>query len=887
SQSFSDICETCSQKTDNCPGHYGLITLPLPVYNPLLFGQFLMILKSICMSCNKFNIHNAMIEKFLFSLKKNNTNKETSQYEDTSISSTPFITDEPESDTESVDMTFERTLEAEQSFFQLDSTQNELVSSFLKEVLRSRQGKRCVHCSQPGYTVVAQPGLKIILKAKRWQINSKIAKNKKVKNELYLSDKKILTPLRAKIIFRELWNNNKSLLSAIFPSIESHSVSFEFPTDIFFIEKILASPPRFRPFSAKSDGMIQENQRTILLSRVVKEAKSLEKLLLQESKTFSNDETNISFSSDNRSLLSENWFNLQNKINALYDSDKDITSSIAKINGAKQILEKKEGLFRMNMMGKRVNFSIRSVISPDPLINVDEVGIPEKIAIKITFAERLNSLNRNILCEKILNGPYIHPGALFIENKKGFKQHLPVDYNQRLRIVQQIRSGVSDCVIVHRHLDDTDILYMNRQPTLHRPSIQGHKVRILPGQKTIRIQYSCCGPYNADFDGDEMNGHLCQNLLAKAESRYVASVASSYIVAKNGAPVSGLIQDHIVSAAHLSDRGQIFDKKQYFDLVINGFIEKNCKSKQINLLPPALISNGKMFWTGKQVFSTILINVVLSFSIKLPSHSYPSKIPQKEFQSRCKSLFYDEMMCDSLVVFEDGQLVRGSIDKSSVGASNFGIIHFCNELYGGECAMLLMSCVAHLLTHFLKCRGFTFGIEDLYLTKTSEMIRKKAVKDLDLNARKFITLKGEANELKKKTFMLQEAFQSTFSKHPQSKSWETGPLKKFPTNNMEIMIISGSKGTIVNALQISQNIGQLELEGKRIESNAFGKTFPSFLKNDINPRAYGFVTDRFLTGLRPQEYFMHCMAGREGLVDTSIKTSRTGYLQRCLVKTLE
>lgn len=114
-----------------------------------------------------------------------------------------------------------------------------------------------------------------------------------------------------------------------------------------------------------------------------------------------------------------------------------------------------------------------------------------------------------------------------------------------------------------------------------------------------------------------------------------------------------------------------------------------------------------------------------------------------------------------------------------------------------------------------------------------------------------------------------------------------GLYKPFPDNGMQLMTVSGAKGSNVNVTQISCMLGQQELEGRRVPVMVSGKTLPSFRAYDLGPRAGGYITGRFLTGIKPQEYFFHCMAGREGLVDTAVKTARSGYLQRCLIKHLE
>ena len=114
-----------------------------------------------------------------------------------------------------------------------------------------------------------------------------------------------------------------------------------------------------------------------------------------------------------------------------------------------------------------------------------------------------------------------------------------------------------------------------------------------------------------------------------------------------------------------------------------------------------------------------------------------------------------------------------------------------------------------------------------------------------------------------------------------------GLIRRFPQNNLQLMIQSGAKGSAVNAIQISCALGQIELEGQRPPLSSAGRTLPSFWQFDTTPRAGGFVDQRFLTGINPQELFFHTMAGREGLIDTAVKTSRSGYLQRCIIKHLE
>lgn len=202
----------------------------------------------------------------------------------------------------------------------------------------------------------------------------------------------------------------------------------------------------------------------------------------------------------------------------------------------------------MKMMGKRVNFAGRSVISPDPYISTDQIGVPEFIARTLTFPESVRNLEKLKQC--VINGAFKHPGANFIEYPNGEKKALEnMSLGERKAEAALLGSGGKT---VLRHLESGDPLLVNRQPTLHKPSIMAHIARVLPKEQTIRMHYANCKAYNADFDGDEMNIHLPQNYTAIAEAFELASTHKQYIVPTSGAPIRGLIQDFIVSSVFLT-----------------------------------------------------------------------------------------------------------------------------------------------------------------------------------------------------------------------------------------------------------------------------------------------------------------------------------------------
>ncbi len=249
------------------------------------------------------------------------------------------------------------------------------------------------------------------------------------------------------------------------------------------------------------------------------------------------------------------------------------------------------------------------------------------------------------------------------------------------------------------------------------------------------------------------------------------------------------------------------------------------------------------------------------------------------------------------------------MDKAHYGSSSFSLVHCCYELYGGSVSGQLLTCLGRLFTSFLQMRGFTLGVEDILLrpemARSMSKISKKAKKcgyevlgqvfnvtNEDNKEQELLKQYQTAHLNPDESFMkeIDLAYKGSVDKYQNSLTtlcFPEGLVKKFPKNNLQLMIQSGAKGSSVNSMQMSCLLGQQELEGRRPRLMINGNTLPSFLPYDSSPSSGGFITNSFMTGLTPQEYFFHCMAGREGLVDTAVKTSRSGYLQRCLIKHLE
>lgn len=262
------------------------------------------------------------------------------------------------------------------------------------------------------------------------------------------------------------------------------------------------------------------------------------------------------------------------------------------------------------------------------------------------------------------------------------------------------------------------------------------------------------------------------------------------------------------------------------------------------------------------------------------------------------------------VIFMDGELLCGVLDKSAFGATDYGLVHSVYELYGPDIAGKLLGILSRLFTKFLQHRAFTCRMDDLTLTtegnsKRADLLQKGRNLGTEGAIENFPSLSDTAPEdipealaslledvLRDDNKMagLDVTVKTKLSKLTSSISdacIPNGLWRKFPHNHMQAMTLSGAKGTAVNARQISCALGQQELEGRRVPVMVSGKTLPSFRAFETKAIAGGYVASRFLTGIKPQEFYFHCMAGREGLIDTAVKTSRSGYLQRCLIKHLE
>ncbi|SFR96381.1 DNA-directed RNA polymerase, subunit A' [Halomicrobium zhouii] len=512
-----------------------------------------------------------------------------------------------------------------------------------------------------------------------------------------------------------------------------------------------------------------------------------------------------------------------------------------------QRLKGKEGRFRGSLSGKRVNFSARTVISPDPTLSLNEVGVPDRVASEMTQTMNVNERNLEEAQRYVANGPEAHPGANYVKRPDG--RRLKVTEKNCEELAEKVEPGWE----VSRHLIDGDIIIFNRQPSLHRMSIMAHEVVVMP-YKTFRLNTVVCPPYNADFDGDEMNMHALQNEEARAEARVLMRVQEQILSPRFGENIIGAIQDHISGTYLLTHENPQFNETQALDLL---------RATRIDELPaPSGTEDGTPYWTGRDLFSELL----------------PDDM-NLEFTSEAG----DD------VVIEDGQLVSGTIDDSAVGGFGGEIVDTTAKMYSKTRARILINEVASLAMRSIMHFGFSIGIDDESIPKEAEEHIQEAIDNAYERVQELIETydRGELESLPGRTVdeTLEMKIMQTLGKARDS----AGDIAEdhFEDDNPAVVMAeSGARGSLLNLTQMAGCVGQQAVRGERINRGYEDRTLSHFKQDDLSADAHGFVEASYRSGLDPKEFFFHAMGGREGLVDTAVRTSKSGYLQRRLINAL-
>ncbi|CEL60015.1 DNA-directed RNA polymerase II subunit A [Rhizoctonia solani AG-1 IB] len=538
---------------------------------------------------------------------------------------------------------------------------------------------------------------------------------------------------------------------------------------------------------------------------------------------------------------------------ALQKSGRPVKAIRARLKG-------KEGRLRGNLMGKRVDFSARTVITGDPNLMLDEVGVPRSMAMNLTYPERVTPYNIEWLQMLVRNGPREYPGARYVVRDSG--ERIDLRYNKRADTSLQYGW------IVERHLKNGDYVLFNRQPSLHKMSMMSHRVKIMP-YSTFRLNLSVTPPYNADFDGDEMNMHIPQSEETRAELSQIAWVPRQIISPQANKPVMGIVQDTLCGIRKITLRDNFLD----WNFVQNILL---WVPEWDGHVPVPAILKPKPLWTGKQILS-----------LCIPSGINVFRAPDKD--KRTNRVPANPANDDGICI-ENGEILYGVVEKKTVGASQAGLIHITFREKGPEITRDLFTSLQKVVNFWLLHNGFSIGIGDTIADKDTMSKITIHIETAKNNVLQLIQ-KAQYDGLRAEPGMtIRESFESHVNRELNMARDKTGKdaqdsLKN--DNNVKQMVVAGSKGSFINISQMSGCVGQQSVEGKRIPFGFKHRTLPHFNKDDYCAESRGFVENSYLRGLTPQEFFFHAMAGREGLIDTAVKTAETGYIQRRLVKAME
>lgn len=618
--------------------------------------------------------------------------------------------------------------------------------------------------------------------------------------------------------------------------------------DWMVCQVMMVPPPAVRP-SVKHDAQQRsEDDLSHILVNIIKTNKTLQEKLQN------NAPANVI----------DDWSTvLQYYVATQVDNKIPGVASVAQRSGRplksiKDRLNGKGGRMRGNLMAKRVDFSARSVITADPNISIRELGIPMKIAKNITKPVVVNKINKAFLTKLVQNGPDKWPGAKMLEKSNGEVITLRY-YLDRNSIV--LEEGDK----VHRHMMDGDAILFNRQPTLHRMSMMCHIARIMTRGDTFRMNVADTKPYNADFDGDEMNLHMPQDPESEAELKNLAAVPYQIISPANNSSIIGIYQDSMLGSYQFTRPNIRFSPRDAMNILMmfNGVNEHKLLD-EINK-------------EGGITNFDILSQIMPPLSMRYKTKAF------KEDKD-------DSKTSNAVIEIENGKYIRGQMDKSVMGARTKGLLQrVCND-FGNFASAKFIDDLQNVVTEYMKSSAFSVGINDLISDQkiNNEIVQVITKKKTDVkNLIDQVQIGIFENNTGKTNVEEFETQVNSILNQATSEAGKIGLKSLDKDNRFVIMVNAGSKGSDLNISQMISCLGQQNVDGKRIPYGFESRTLPHFTKYDDSPSARGFVESSYINGLSPQELFFHAMGGRVGLIDTAVKTSTTGYIQRRLIKGLE
>ena len=806
-------CQTCGEEEYNCPGHFGSLNLLFPVFNTGYYSHIIHTLKCICKTCSHILLPTKDINNRLRRLYNTNSPSVYSRIE----------------------------------------RMKGLIAECMKVTV-------CPHCGAFNGTIKKTKNLLIInhiIGQKNESIRTSFTDQftnlklpEKEYDQVMQNVCEDLTPIRVLHLFDNIPTREIPLLT--------YSKKISHPADMI-LSTFIVPPNNIRPAVVSPGEGSNENDLTIRLREAIDLTSQLKKNI---------DAGNFAKN------IADRWNSIQQTMNAFINSEgSDIPKKKMKKNkpiiGLAQRLKGKQGRFRNNLSGKRVNFSGRTVISPDPNVNVDQVVVPLEMAMTLTFPVVVTKFNIEFLRKCIINGATTYPGANYLKQNNRRRMLKIFKPEDRSRLAHELKCGD----IVERHLIDNDIVLFNRQPSLHRISIMAYRAKVMPW-RTLRFNECSCSPFNADFDGDEMNIHLPQTLEAAADAKFLMNVLYNLFSPRSGELIVAPTQDFL-SGTYLLTRKNVFLNYSQFSFLAAQIFDSNIR---LDIPPPAIMYPVQL-WTGKQL---------LSLMIKPnddEKFNFTHNINNKEYGG---NLHMDKN--DGYVSFMDSELISGVLEKSLIGGGGKSIFGILARDVSPQYAAICMGRIAKLACRYIMNRGFSIGITDVTPTERLETGKKKVIEEAyQKSANKIKEL--QEGKLEAAPGMTAEATLESFLNDTLSKVRnDIGSICLKELSNLNtalVMAKSGAKGSDINISQMMACVGQQIISGQRVIVDFIDRTIPHFHHHSLEPPSKGFVANSFFSGLEPYEFFFHTMSGREGLVDAAVKTAETGYLQRRLMKSLE
>jgi DNA-directed RNA polymerase subunit A' len=755
-------CETCGERMEQCPGHFGRIELARPVIHIGFIKYITMILQTTCSECGRILLDDNSIRRY------------------------------------------------KDYYLRFKNKKLHYFATLINNIVvkKASQASKCPHCKATKLKIKFERPFSII--------------------EEMNGESKILTPYEVHDRLKKIPDEDVELLG--FDPVYARpewAVLFTLPVP----------PISIRPSITLETGERSEDDLTHKLGDIVRTNEKLKQSIESGSPQL---------------IIDEHWNLLQFHVATYFDNEiaglsQSVHRSGRPLKTFAQRLKGKEGRFRSNLSGKRVDFSARTVISPDPFISINEVGVPYDVAMRLTVPEKVTQWNIDRLKEAVRKGPNELGGANYVIRPDGRQIDLRFVKDRNV-LADQLEPGY----IVERHLMDGDLVIFNRQPSLHRISIMSHQVKCLPG-KTLRINPMVCPPYNADFDGDEMNLFVPQDSEARSEMETIMKVEKQMLTPRYGGMIIGALHDYITSA-------YILTKK---DTKLSRFIASYILGLAGYREPIELSNEIK----GREIFSKLLPNI--------------------DFEGKPLAVFNEE---DKKLVIKAGRILSGVIDHNAIGDQKaHTLLHKIYLTFGPEFTKDFIDKLGKLLIGYLDHYGFSIGLDE-------EDLPDEAYANINEAIRKHLKKVDEYIEMYRKGLLerepgatVEETLEQKIMDELNLARDEAGKIaEKYFNQDNSILITAktGARGKMLNLFHMAACIGQQSLRGKRITRGYENRTLPHFKKGDISPYARGFIKSNYKKGLSPLEFFFHAISGREGLVDTAVRTSQSGYMQRRLINAL-